>query len=214
MSSKAERRRLKKERGQQPLPELAVVPRRKARGKQRMKQIQHEAVEDIPALMVRCRHAGAAPTRAAIRDAKAPWRGCSAGLAMSSVVTDDTDRSDLWTAIQHIRRARVALDAAIGAPKRHAQCLRLLAPLDALEADAASPALDDRSDEEKQRQAVSGMMAVEGWLGHTDTRSASICKRTVIDDERCSDADALVRALRCVVDGIKGHKIRYRGLDK
>ncbi|SIT74718.1 hypothetical protein [Pontibaca methylaminivorans] len=193
------------------LPEIAPVPRRAAQGSRRMNQIKRETVDDIPTLQARCRQAGLTPTAEAIRDAKAPWRGCSAGVAMSRVVTDEAERADLWDAIQHMRRTQMAHDVAIGAPRRHAQCLRLLVPLEALEADAETPPLDLRTDEEKQRQATSALMAIEGWLAYASPHAASICKRTVIDDERCPDAHVLVEALRCVVDGIKGRKIVYRG---
>lgn len=203
--------------------DIAPVKRRAAQGRERMAQIE----ADRPAMIARARQMGidlAKPadvaTRAGreaardtlreqLRDLRAPWIGCNAGRAMASIVKADTDRQDMWTAIQHMRRVQAAYDRSIGAPNRHAQCLRLLAPVDAMEADATSPPLDTRSDEERARQAVAAWMQVQGWLDHAKD-AAGMCKRVVIDDETCRDASAMVRALHCVVDGIKGRKIVCR----
>lgn len=224
--SKAQKRAAKRARQDM---DIAETPKKMKRGRQRMAEIAdaHKGA-DHGALEARARKAGidlanpkgktdkASRTEAMerraeqLRDLRAPWHGCNAGRAMASAVTGDRDKSELWTAICHIRKVQAAYDRAIGAPTRHAQCLRLLLPLEAMEADASSPPVDLRSDEEKQRQAVSAWMKVQGWLDHAKA-DAGECKRVVIDDERCRDPDALVRALQCVVDGIKGRKIMCRG---
>ena len=203
--------------------DIAPVKRRAAQGRERMDQIE----ADRPAMAARARQSGvdlAKPENCATRDdraaarerlgkqmreLRAPWNGCNAGRAMASIVKADTSRQDLWTAIQHMRRVQAAYDRSIGAPNRHAQCLRLLAPVDAMEADATSPPLDTRSDEDRARQAVAAWRQVQGWLDHAKD-AAGMCKRVVIDDDTCRDASAMVRALHCVVDGIKGRKIVCR----
>ena len=43
--------------------------------------------------------------------------------------------------------------------------------------------------------------------------AASEAKRVVWDDETVRDADGLVLALRCVVDGMEGREMVYRGRD-
>ncbi|SEN51021.1 hypothetical protein SAMN04489859_1008111 [Paracoccus alcaliphilus] len=150
-------------------------------------------------------------TPANIREMRAPWWGCTAGRVIGREIMDETTRKDLWSAIVHMRRVVTSHDAAIGAPRRHAVCLRLLAPMDAMEADAETPPADTRSDADKQRQATSALMRIEGWLGYTDKTAASEAKRVVLDDAICVDTAGLISALRCVSDGIKGKRMQYRG---
>lgn len=206
--TQAAKRRHKKAAQESGLPEIAPVKRRATQGRKRMREIEAET----PALQARCRQNGKDPySDDDIRDMKSPWHGCNAGQAMASHVSSHADRLDLWDAIQHIRKTWVKFDAAIGAPRRHAQCLRLLLPMEAFETDADAPAHDDRTEDDKYRQAISAKMAVEGWLGYVESYAASVCKQVVIDDAHCQDPRALLRALHCVVDGIKGRKIEYRG---
>lgn len=190
--------------------DLAPVPRPKSRGRKRMAEIKVEKDADTPALQARCRQSGIKPDEAGLRQAKAPWLGCNAGRAMASVVSNEADRQSLWSAIQHMRKVQIAYGRAIGAPSRNAQCLRIMAPTEAMQADASSTPVDMRTEDERHRQAVSAWMQMQGWLGHADKVAASICKRVVIDDERCPDATAMVAALRCVEGGIAGRKILGR----
>lgn len=204
--SKTQRRARKRQ--QVDLPELAPITRQK--------QHRHQGrfartVEDPmqTALTARCRQSGIPGNDEGKREARAPWWGCEAGKAMASI-TPASERPALWDAIQHMRKVQAAYDAAIGAPRRHATCLRLLAPQEAFETDASAPPLDTRTDAERLRHATTALMAVEGWLGYVEGRAASVCKRVVIDDERCSDADALCRALLCVSEGISGRRVTSR----
>ncbi|MGN7867774.1 hypothetical protein [Paracoccus sp. 22332] len=223
------------------LPGLAPIPRRADQGKARMEQIKAEAFErdaDVPALEARCRQMGipviVVPEKpsdpdedtrearkarhqarlarsAQLRDMRAVWLGCSAGRAIASVARDEGTRKNLWDAAQHMRRTVLAYDRALGAPNRHATCLRIMLPTETLQADATTPATDPRTDEERYHQAVNAWMAMHGWLGHVDARAASIALRTVVEDQPCRDPAALVRALHCVADGIAGRKVQYRG---
>lgn len=223
------------------LPGLAPVPKRELRGKARMTELKAMEIEkdaDVPALEARCRHAGieviTVPPRpenaeddtrearkqrhraqldrsAQLRDMRAQWRGCEAGRALASVVQAEGLRAVLWDSIQHMRRTVLAYDRALGAPNRHAACLRIMLPTETMQADATTPAADPRTDEERYHQAINAWMAMHGWLGHVDARAASIALRTVVEDLPCRDPAALVRALHCVADGIAGRKVQYIG---
>lgn len=191
--------------------DIAPTPKREPNG-QHSRRGQARS-PDIETLKSRCIQMGKAITPENIKDMRAPWWGCSAGRAIGQAVMEDKTRQDLWTAIQHMRRTVTVYDAAIGAPRRHAVCLRLLAPTDEMATDADAPPLDTRSDADKMRQAVSALMSMETWLGYADKNAASEAKRVVVDDGICVDADGLICALRCVSDGIKGRKMQYRGRD-
>ena len=130
---------------------------------------------------------------------------------MAPAVTDHEERAQLWDAIQHLRRVQVAHDRAIGAPTRHARCLRLLVPVEAMSADAETPPVDERSDEERQRDATRALMRVEGWLGYTDKRARSEVLRVVVDDGEVRDVAGLLSALLCLSDGLKGRRMVWRG---
>jgi hypothetical protein len=162
----------------------------------------------LQALIARCRHAGVEPTADRIREMRAPWNGCNAGRAMAAEVLEERERGALWDAIQHVRRTVAAYDRAVGAPARHPVCLRLLLPLEALTADAATPPADDRTEAERERQAVSAWTAVKGWLGHAPTPVASAAWACIVDDAPARSG--LVDVLRRVADGIAGRQIVYR----
>lgn len=208
MTSKAERRRRKQAAAVGGMFALASVPRRERSGRISRVGVQRDAAGE--ALEVRCKQMGRAVNAANIRDMRAPWWGCNAGRAMAQEITSDAERAELWDAICHMRRVVTVYDAVIGAPHRHATCLRLLAPSSGLGADASTPALDERSPEQRQRDAVSGLMRLEGWLGHCDKRAMGEAKRAVWDDAAVSDPAALVAALRCVADGLMGRRVGRR----
>jgi len=110
-----------------------------------------------------------------------------------------------------MRRVVTAYDAAIGAPRRHAVCLRLLVPIARMEATAETPPVDDRTPEDRDRQAVSALMQLEGWLGWTDNAAMGEAKRVVWDDVEVRDVTGLLVALRCVSDGMQGRRMVWRG---
>jgi len=146
-------------------------------------------------------------------DAKAflsPLWGCSVGRLI--LTEPEAKRADLWNATQHARKAQAAYDRAIGAPNRHAQCLRILAPVDAMQADAASPAPDDRSVEERVRDATRAQMQVEGWIGHTDSRAISAFRQAVINDPDgpVRDWPGVLACLQCITEGLKGDRVKAR----
>ena len=191
------------------VPKLAPVPPREKNGRpQRSLEARDASVAPIKA---RCIREGRGVTAENLRDMRAPWWGCNAGRVIATEALSERERSDLWVAIQHMRRVQAAHDRAIGAPSRHPACLRLMTPPDRLEATAESPPLDMRTDAEKAREATAALMRVETWLGYTDVRAASVAKRVVIDDQHCADRAGLIRALRCVRDGIAGRMPVWRG---
>ena len=137
-----------------------------------------------------------------------PLWGCSVGRLILS--EPEHHRPDLWNATQHARATQLAYDRAIGAPNRHATCLRILAPSEAMHADASSPAPDYRTDDDKYRQAISAQMRVEGWIGHTDARAISAFKQAVINDPDgpVKDWPGVLACLQCVAEGLKGEPVK------
>lgn len=217
LSKAAARRRAKKAAQSAGLPDLAPIPKAKKRGRARMDQIRGlaETQAPPPVLLARARRRKALPTdaedlRKALRDARAPWNGCPAGMAMAAHVTGDRERHTLWDAIQHMRAVWAAYDRALSAPDRHAQSLRLLLPIEAMQADASSPAADPRTEVERYRAAIDNREILSGWLRHVEPRAAMVCISTVIDDTPCRDPAAMVRALHCVADGMAGRPMQYR----
>ena len=192
---------------------LAEVPRREPNGKPSRAE---KAGADRPALIKRASMMDKPITDATIRDMRAPWYGCNAGRAIAAWSDHDHERERLWQAVCHMRRTVAAYDRAIGAPNRHAQCMRLLVPLEAMQADASSPPLDDRTPEEKQRQAVTAWTQMHGWLTYADRIAAGEALRVVIDDGEVKDQRGLMSALFCVYEGLQGGRIilRDRGLTK
>lgn len=164
------------------------------------------------ALAARARHAGKTNTAENRKAVSGPEFGCSVGRAIMADRIEAGDKSDLWQAVCHMRRVWVAYDRAIGAPSRHAECLAILAPVDAMTADASSPAPDFRSQEDRDRQAVAAYMTLRGWLGHCDGAAQKAAIVWVVDmpDAPFNGYEAIKRALLCVVDGIKGRQVQAR----
>lgn len=162
------------------------------------------------ALQARTRVFGAPATQDAKKASGDPLWGCSVGRML--LAEPDTHRADLWNAAQHARKTQLAYDRAIGAPSRHAQCLRILLPLAAMEADASSPAPDFRTEEDRNRQAVSAQMRLEGWIGHTDNRAVSAFKQSVINDPDgpIRDWHGVINCLWSIVEGLAGQKVQAR----
>ena len=139
-----------------------------------------------------------------------PLWGCSVGRLI--LTEPEHHRPELWNATQHARATQLAHDRAIGAPNRHATCLRILAPSDAMHADASSPAPDYRTEDDKYRQAIAAQMRVEGWIGHTDNRAVSAFKQAVINDPDgpVKDWPGVLACLRCIAEGLKGETVKAR----
>ena len=205
-TSVAERRRRRKKRQTGiTLPGGAKAPQR-ATGRDRRHTNQREEDPMQTAIQARMRHTGLTAGRA-----RHEMAGCAVGRRL--LVDHIADAGELWEAVRHMRSVCITYDRAVRAPNRHAQCLRIMAPTDTMHADASSPPPDERSPEERDRQAVAAYMALRGWLAHADNAAQSACLRHVVDepDEPVRDWSGVVLALRCVSDGIKGRKVQWRG---
>ena len=206
MTSKAQRKRAAKARktAKVSLPgqPRAQQPKRQPDGRLRPEDPRKTAID------ARLRQAGKDDTLDNRRDMADPMLGCAVGRAIS----DEPNRAKLWDAICHARRTVAAYDRACGAPNRHPQVLRILAPRDVMHADAASPPLDDRTSEERDTQAVAAWMRLKGWLSHCDAPARSAFMRTVIDelDAPISDLAGVMNALACVVEGSAGEVVKLR----
>lgn len=209
MTSKRARRQRKKAAaitlaGQPPIPQPVRAGRRSDLEAARS---AHET-----ALSARARHLGRPSTDEGLKAVSGPEYGCAVGAAIMADQIDAGQQSDLWQAVCHIRRVWLAYDRAVGAPSRHAKCLRILAPTEAMEATASSPAPDMRSPEDRERQAVAAWMALRGWMAHADhaAQSAAIAHIVDVVEAPLRDYQAVKRALLCVVEGIKGLPIKCR----
>lgn len=193
------------------VPTLAPIKPQRRRGRPRKREAETHG-EDVRSLEVRARHAGVSlpkDTEArekVLRDLRAAWHGCLAGRTMARAADHDRERADLWDAIQHIRRTQAAYDRSIGAPNRHAQVLRLMAPLDGMQADATTPPIDLRSDVERAEQARRAMKVLQSWLRLAGA-AAGPAMAMVVDDQRGCTSAMLMRTLRIVSDGIRGKRV-------
>lgn len=202
--TKGAKRRARKARSVISDLDIPSAPKREKNGRESRKGKTRDP--GIETLKARCRLMGKDITSKNLREMKAPWWGCYAGRVLGETTMGEADRNDLWSAVCHMRKVVTQHDAALGIPKRHAACMRLLQATVGI-----GRVEDDRSDEDRVRQATAALMKVETWLGFTDGRARSEAKRVVLHDEVCVDPDGLILALRCVSDGIKGKRPTYRG---
>ena len=206
--TKARSKRQRRKRGKISLPgaEPATAP-----AGQGARKPQEDA--RLPMLTARARQRGLAPTKETLDAMKAQYMGCEAGKAIDAQPISASAKADLFAAVHHVRKVWAAYDRAIGAPDRHAKVARILAPTDAIEATAASPAIDDRDEATKQRQAVAARMAVETWLGYADKSAAHAVKLHCLDepDVPVRDVQGMILGLLCICDGIAGRRIVFRG---
>lgn len=177
---------------------LAPVPRKQPNGRMHRTQAARDPQAEM--LKARCRRWGVRVSK--WREMRDPWWGCEAGGNMALAVTSIDERKALWDAICYMRRAAVAFDAVIGAPNRHAQVLRLLLPTEAMEVDAETPEPDERSDEERQDDAVRAMQWVQELTGRAGREAAAEAIRVVLDDQRPRDVAAMLSALRHISCGV------------
>ena len=204
MTSKAEARRRRKARS---AFDIADIPKRDKSGcyVERTRQQPSDPEPQRVAIEARIRQTGMTPEQASSEMA-----GCAVGRRL--MLDHIGDRADLWQAVKHMRRVIVAYDRSIGAPSRHAQCLRIMLPTERLEASASSPAPDLRDPEARDRQAVAAWTALKGWLSNADYAAQEACTRAVVDepDEPISDWTGVVLALRCVAEGMRGQAVKVR----
>lgn len=207
MASKAERKRRKnRAKARITLPGGEAVPQVQPTDPRR----ERPEAANKTALEMRRRLFATGTTPEDDRALLSPLWGCSVGRLI--LTEPEAKRADLWNATQHARKTQAAYDRAIGAPSRHAQCLRILAPVEATRIEAASPPPDDRSVEERVRDATRAKMQVEGWIGHTDSRAVSAFRQAVINDPDgpVRDWPGVLACLQCIAEGLKGDRVKAR----
>lgn len=195
MTSKAERKRRKRKTITLPMGEVAPCPPRQGRRTDILPDAMNETLQ-VRARMADCE----------LSDAKSPLAGCDVGRKLLPLASDL--RSDLWQAVCHMRRVWVAYDRAIGAPSRHAQCLRILAPADTMTTEGSI--FDDRPQAERDRAAVSAYMTLQGWLDYVDRPARSAAIIAIIDDAGVTNWPGIMRVLHCVSEGVKGQRVTPR----
>lgn len=162
----------------------------------------------------RLRIAGKPDTRENRDAMKSQLQGCAIGRALEA--RGGKDQPELWRAVEHMRRTYAAYRGANSLPSPHPIVARMLSPTDAIETSAEAPPADLRSDEERARAATSAYMRLNGWLGYTDSASRAEAWRVIIvepapDMAPIGDLTAIIRALQCVVDGMAGNRMVWRG---
>lgn len=198
--TQGEKRRAKKAKNVTPF-DLAETPRKQPNGRARRTEAQGDPRTDQ--LDARCRQHGEKPTSETRRKMLAPWNGFPEGAAIETA-TGEAAKQRLWNASQHMVKTWTVYYRAHTMPSPYARCMSILQPTDEMQADAASPALDERDDAEKQRDSVTAKMRVEGWLGRISAFSARECKQVVLNGRDIKDAAGLLAALRVVADGLDG----------
>ena len=166
------------------------------------------------AIDARLRMAGRADTRENRDAMKSQLQGCAIGRALEA--RGGQDKPELWRAVEYMRRTYAAYRGANGLPSPHAIVAKILAPTDAIETSAEAPPADLRSAEEKARAATTAYTRLIGWLGYTDTASRAEAWRIIIvepaaDLAPIGDLPGIIRALQCVVDGMAGNRMVWRG---
>lgn len=184
----------------------------KPSGRDRTNTNQREDAQSavLQAAKARLRLLGMTDSPEAQRAALAPENGCSVGRAIQTNIKAPDERADLHAAVKHIRRVWVAYDRAIGAPSRHAQCLRILAPPDILTSEGAR--VDDRPEADRYRSAVSAWTTLQGWMMHTDGAARQAAIMCVVDEPETGVTNwpGVLRVLLCVNEGIKGQRVKVR----
>lgn len=169
MTSKAAKRARKRSRITLP---GGVSLQQRPTGADRRHIHQPQEPADLVALQARIRHSGRDMT---LRDARSPLYGCNAGRSIIANVADYRAAADLWDAVQHIRQTIAASDLAMGAPNRFAQSLQIMLPTATFEATADTPAIDDRSDEQKAMAALMAWGRLHDALGDNCRAAVAIC---------------------------------------
>lgn len=209
MTSKSQRRSREDKAGGKrmiSLPKADPVPMRHRKGQGARIDIAENAQET--ALQARCRVLGIPDSPEARKALSAPLWGCGVGVRIATADLHPDEVADLWRAVQHIRSTWAAYNRAIGAPNRHAQCLRILAPVDAITSSDAKT--DDRSPDERDRDAISAYMRLQGWLDYVSREDRSATLASVVDDQPVRNWPGIKRALMCVSEGLKGQRVTVR----
>ena len=178
--------------------DLQPIARKQGNGRTHRPQEARDPQAEM--LKARCRRWGMPTSK--WREMRDPWWGCEAGGAMALVTPKLAERKALWDAICFMRRAAIAFDRVIGAPQRHAQCLRLLLPIPPTETDGDAPAPDLRTDEQREDAAVRAMQWMQELLGRAGPHARAEAEAAVLDDRKPRDVEAMIVGLRHISYGV------------
>lgn len=186
------------------LPGGTSVKQPKSRGR----PINDDPADDarLTVLSARIRHIGLQDHKNAQSIARCPEYGCNVGRAIMQTKCSDEDKADLWQAVKHVRQVWQNYGRALDAPSRFPKCMSILAPSEAMTADASSPHRDTRTEEERCDQAKAAYRSVNSWLSPCGPAAQSTAIRFIVEepDVPLNDWPTVKRALLCVVDGLKG----------
>lgn len=149
-----------------------------------------------------------------------PMLGCVVGVAIinaSPMPAKPTQedaagvmqrRASLYAAAQHIRRCYAAYAAANGLPKRSAQVVRILTPVDAMQASADDPAPDLRTEGERAASADAAWWNICCQMDALTKAVRSDLKAMVLDDLAISNERPVIAALEGIAAWLEGRKKR------
>lgn len=143
-------------------------------------------------------HANKSAMSRALEGARAPWFGCNAGRSIAAA--EGADTAALWDACQRVRSVYANWRASIMAPDPHPSGMNLeLLPEEfgthGVEVDGG---WDDRTEEERVKDAARAMMHMEGVLGRAGYGVASEVKSVVVEDRPVKHPDRLIAGLKAV----------------
>ena len=151
--SKAAKRRAKAA-----MPELAEAPRKKSRGRARMGEREDEAQSAV--LTARARQMGLPPSKA--QDMKRQRLSEGAGMALD-ILCDPDDATRLWGHYIALTASEARYHRSLG-KSIHAKTAKLEMMQERFET-RDDDAIDLRSEDERDRDAVTGWMRWQGLLG-------------------------------------------------
>lgn len=163
---------------------LAPVPRQKARGAARMREIRDKPQHEV--LNARCVRFGLAPNAKNRDIVRSPWMCCDLGFVIEARC-GNAEAARLWDVFARWCRAEATYRARyLGQSEQPAAAALLMIP-ERMESDQ-SATVDLRTPDERDRDAVRAWMHWQGLLGHL-----SASQRTALQCARREDGPALWR---------------------
>lgn len=179
-ADRAKKRALRKAVKLAGMPEVAAVPRREANGRKQRETREGVGAERDPtktALNARAKHMGEGQTREGRAKVAAQSYAGEAGRAIMASQQGEPARgmTECYTALL---RADAAYCSRYLGSRRHAKTAKIEMMPERFEA-RADDTPDLRTDEERDRQAVSTWMRWQGWLGQIAKHKASAIQRAL-----------------------------------
>lgn len=185
------RARAKKLAKKRDLPKLAAAPRRAKQGRRRMEEIAKDCHEGKrEAMSARCRAFGISDTAENRKMVDAPHMGCQIGMATQHVYGGNRERVDaLWKTFAEMTAAHVVYRSRYLGQADTPAAISIMYAREVFEALEMVKA-DDRTQEEKDRAAVSRWMTWQGHLGNLDGRERAAIIHARMEDAPIWDAGA------------------------